>query len=100
MGNNYVRQRLANGVRLQQAPIWHYINSNQWRYDGNQADYNTVPKNELSSMHSADMVVKSVKNGWMPFYPQYNKNPLDIVPDAEKQVLKLPMILKTMLLIS
>ncbi|RLD37080.1 MAG: nitrate reductase subunit alpha, partial [Bacteroidetes bacterium] len=73
-----------NGVRLQQAPIWHYINSNQWRYDGNQADYNTVPKNELSSMHSADMVVKSVKNGWMPFYPQYNKSNLDIVKDAEK----------------
>ncbi|NQU34304.1 MAG: nitrate reductase subunit alpha [Bacteroidetes bacterium] len=73
-----------NGVRLQQAPIWHYINSNQWRYDGNQADYNTVPKNELSSMHSADMTVKAVKNGWMPFYPQYNKSNLDIVTDAEK----------------
>ncbi|MAE08433.1 MAG: nitrate reductase subunit alpha [Bacteroidetes bacterium] len=72
-----------NGVRLQQTPIWHYINSNQWRYDGNQADYNTVPKNELSSMHSADMIVKSVKNGWMPFYPQYNKSNLDIVTDAE-----------------
>ncbi len=72
------------GVRLQQAPIWHYINSNQWRYDGNQADYNTVPKNELSSMHSADMTVKAVKNGWMPFYPQYNKSNLDIVTDAEK----------------
>jgi nitrate reductase alpha subunit len=70
--------------RLQQTPIWHYINSDQWRYDGNQADYNTVPKNELSSMHSADLVVKSVKNGWMPFYPQYNKSNLDIVSDAEK----------------
>lgn len=73
-----------NGVRLQQAPIWHYINSNQWRYDGNQADYNTVPKNELSGMHSADMVVKSVRNGWMPFYPQYNKHNFNIVKDAEK----------------
>jgi len=73
-----------NGVRLQQAPIWHYINSDQWRYDCNQADYNTVPKNELSSMHSADMVVKSVRNGWMPFYPQYNKSNLDIVTDAAK----------------
>ncbi len=70
--------------RLQQTPIWHYINSNQWRYDGNQADYNTVPKNELSGMHSADMTVKAVRNGWMPFYPQYNKSNLDIVKDAEK----------------
>ena len=71
-------------VRLQQAPIWHYINSDQWRYDGNQADYNSVPENELSCQHSADLVVKSVRNGWMPFYPQYDKSNLDIVKDAEK----------------
>ena len=71
-------------VRLQQTPIWHYINSDQWRYDGNQADYNTVPKNDLSGMHSADMTVKAVRNGWMPFYPQYNKNNFEIVADAEK----------------
>ena len=70
--------------RLQQTPIWHYINSNQWRYDGNQADYNTVPKNEFSGMHSADMAVKAVRNGWLPFYPQYNKNNFEIVADAEK----------------
>jgi nitrate reductase alpha subunit len=71
--------------RLQQTPIWHYINSDQWRYDGNQADYNTVPKNELSSMHSADMVLKAVRNGWMPFYPQFNKNNLEIVAEATKE---------------
>ena len=70
-------------VRLQQAPIWHYINSDQWRYDGNQADYNTVPENELSQQHTADLVAKAVKNGWMPFYPQYNKSNLDIVKDAQ-----------------
>lgn len=70
--------------RLQQTPIWHYINSDQWRYDGNQADYNTVPKNDLSGMHSADMAVKAVRNGWMPFYPQYNKNNFEIIEDAEK----------------
>ena len=72
-------------VRLQQAPIWHYINSDQWRYDGNQADYNTVPDNELSQQHSADLVVKSVRNGWMPFYPQYDKSNLDIAKDAVAQ---------------
>ncbi len=71
-------------VRLQQAPIWHYINSDQWRYDGNQSDYNTVPDNDLSKQHSADLIVKAVKNGWMPFYPQYNKSNLEIVKDAQE----------------
>jgi nitrate reductase alpha subunit len=75
-------------TRLQQTPIWHYINSDQWRYDGNHNDYNTCPKNELSEMHTADMIVKSVRNGWMPFYPQYDKNNLEIADDAIKSGLK------------
>lgn len=75
-----------DAVRLQQAPIWHYINSDQWRYDGNQAIYNCIPdeKNPLATMHSADWIVMSVKNGWMPFYPQFNKNNLDIVKEARE----------------
>jgi nitrate reductase alpha subunit len=72
--------------RLQQAPIWHYINSDQWRYDGNQATYNSIPEgdNPLGNMHSADWVVMSVRNGWMPFYPQYNKHNFAIVEEARK----------------
>lgn len=72
--------------RLQQAPIWHYINSSQWRYDGNQADYNSLPNNTdpRAKMHSADWSVMAVRNGWLPFYPQYNKSNLDIVKDAQK----------------
>ncbi|MBD81470.1 MAG: nitrate reductase subunit alpha [Crocinitomicaceae bacterium] len=69
--------------RLQQGPIWHYINSSQWRYDGNQKYYNSAPENELANMHSADWAVKAVRNGWMPYYPQYNKNNFEIVKDAE-----------------
>jgi len=29
--------------RLQQAPLWHYINTCQYRYDGQYSRYNTVP---------------------------------------------------------
>ena len=71
-------------VRFQQTPIWHYIHSDQWRYDGNQADYNAVPKNDFSSQHSADLIAKSVRKGWMPFFPQYNKNSFDITIEAKK----------------
>jgi nitrate reductase alpha subunit len=70
--------------RLQQTPIWHYMNSDQWRYDSNQAHYNYSPENELSKQHTADLVAKSVRNGWMPFYPQFNKNNLDIVKEANE----------------
>ncbi|MGB3525070.1 MAG: nitrate reductase subunit alpha [Flavobacteriales bacterium] len=71
--------------RLQQAPIWHYINSDQWRYDGCHADYNSIPEdaNPMTRMHAADWIVKSVRNGWMPFYPQYNKSNLEIAKEAQ-----------------
>jgi nitrate reductase / nitrite oxidoreductase, alpha subunit len=71
-----------NAVRLQQAPIWHYINTSQYRYDGNYSRYNTVPDNSLTSDHTADSIVKSVRNGWMPFYPQFNRNTLDLCREA------------------
>jgi nitrate reductase alpha subunit len=68
--------------RLQQTPIWHYMNSDQWRYDRTHSDYNTVPENELTEKHTADMIVKAVRNGWMPFYPQYDKNNLELAREA------------------
>lgn len=69
-------------ARLQQAPIWHYMNSDQWRYDANQNDYAAQPDNELSKLHTADLIFKSVRNGWMPFYPQYNVNNLTLSEKA------------------
>ncbi len=69
-------------ARLQQTPVWHYMNSDQWRYDGMQSDYNAVPRNELAQLHTADLIVKAVRNGWMPFYPQYGKNNFEIVREA------------------
>ena len=58
-----------NPVRFQQTPIWHYIHSDQWRYDGNQADYNTVPKNDFSSQHTADLIVKVCEKRMDAFFP-------------------------------
>lgn len=71
-------------VRLQNAPSWHYIHSDQWRYDGKFKDYNACPENEHTSGHTADFNVKAVKNGWLPFYPQFNKSPLLLTHVAKK----------------
>jgi nitrate reductase alpha subunit len=46
--------------RLQQAPIWHYINTSQYRYDGQFSKYNTVPDNETTRQHTADQIYKSL----------------------------------------
>ncbi len=69
-------------VRLQQAPIWHYINTCQYRYDGQFSKYNTVPDNKWTRQHTADTIFQSVRMGWMPFYPQFNENTLELSKEA------------------
>ncbi|MBV6492662.1 MAG: Nitrate reductase alpha subunit [Turneriella sp.] len=68
--------------RLQQAPLWHYINTCQYRYDGQYSQYNTVPENEMTAKHTADTILTSVRNGWMPYYPQFKQNTLDLGREA------------------
>ncbi len=71
-----------DAVRLQQAPIWHYINTCQYRYDGHFSEYNKVPDNKWTKGHHADHIYKSVRMGWMPFYPQFNQNTFELSKEA------------------
>ena len=73
--------------RLQNAPSWHYVHTDQWRYEKSFTDYHTVPRHQppdtLAKGHTMDVQSRAVRSGWMPFYPQFNKNPIDIVAEAE-----------------
>ena len=74
--------------RLQNAPSWHYVNTDQWRYEKQFTDYHTVPPGQppgsIARGHTMDAQVRAVRNGWLPFYPQFNRNPLDLVREAEQ----------------
>ena len=72
-------------VRLQQGPLWHYINTCQYRYDGQYSAYNTVPENAITAKHTADTIFTAVRNGWMPFYPQFKQNTLELGREAVSQ---------------
>jgi nitrate reductase alpha subunit len=73
--------------RLQNSPSWHYVHSDQWRYEREFTEYHAVPaaqpQGSLASGHAMDTEVRAVKNGWLPFYPQFNRNPLDVVKECE-----------------
>ncbi|HSB16367.1 MAG TPA: nitrate reductase subunit alpha [Bryobacteraceae bacterium] len=73
--------------RLQNAPTWHYMHTDQWRYERDYADYHTMPQNPLmrgiTGTHTADVNVQAVRNGWLPFYPQFDRSPLEVVRDAQ-----------------
>ena len=74
-------------VRLQNAPSWHYIHTDQWRYERDFTDYHTVPSHardgSLASGHTADVQVKAVRAGWLPFYPQFDSSSIELVQEAE-----------------
>ncbi len=73
--------------RLQNAPSWHYVHTDQWRYEKSFREYHTVPPKQpegtLAEGHTIDINVRAVRNGWLPFYPQFLKNPIELVKEAE-----------------
>ncbi|MBM4001235.1 MAG: nitrate reductase subunit alpha [Planctomycetes bacterium] len=72
--------------RLQNTPSWHYVHSDQWRYEKDFTDYHTVPKRKQAQTtaqgHTMDMQVRAVRQGWLPFYPQFPTNPLELPKQA------------------
>ncbi len=63
-----------------------YLATDQWRYDGLPADMlvSQQAKGLFEGRTTADCLVESAKRGWMPSFPTFNRNPLDIVDQAEK----------------
>ncbi|GAB4370878.1 MAG: nitrate reductase subunit alpha [Calditrichia bacterium] len=75
----------AKPPRLQNTPSFHYVHSGQWRYEGNFTEYHNVPRDSnLARGHTMDLQVKAVRMGWLPFYPQFNRNSLDLIKEAEQ----------------
>jgi nitrate reductase alpha subunit len=69
-----------------------YTHTDQWRYDGYRADALTSPlaRGHLAGMHTMDTIALSARLGWMPSYPQFDRNPLDVADDAAAAGQELP----------
>ena len=61
-----------------------YLATDQWRYDGLAADTLSSPLGTgvFTGRTTADTLVESAQRGWMPSFPTFNRNSLDIVDDA------------------
>jgi nitrate reductase / nitrite oxidoreductase, alpha subunit len=69
----------THGPRLVNAPSFHYVHCDQWRYDDPQHEGGI-----LGFRHPMDMQVNAVRRGWLPFFPQFNRNPIELVREAEQ----------------
>ena len=70
--------------RLQNGPSYHYVHTDQWRYERGFPE--PAPQaGPFAKLHTMDMQVMAVRMGWLPFYPQFNANPLELVRRAESE---------------
>ncbi|MFE5769635.1 nitrate reductase subunit alpha [Streptomyces sp. NPDC056485] len=60
-------------------PYW-YLHTDQWRYEGFAAEQLTAPtaRGTFAGAHTADLVARSVRQGWMPSYPTFSANSLEL----------------------
>ncbi|MEV1076662.1 nitrate reductase subunit alpha [Streptomyces sp. NPDC050211] len=57
-----------------------FLNTDQWRYDRFTADALASPLGEgrFAGMTGADCLALSARSGWMPSYPTFDRNPLEL----------------------
>jgi nitrate reductase alpha subunit len=82
----------AKPPRLQNTPSFHYVHSDQWRYEGNFGELAPVGEADhpLTQGHTMDMQRRAVRLGWLPFYPQFDRSPIKVAREAEEAGAKTP----------
>ncbi len=71
--------------RQQNTPSFHYVHSDQWRYERGYRDYDSLPKDHPERHdHTIDHQARAVRQGWLPFFPQFKENPIEVVRQAKR----------------
>jgi nitrate reductase alpha subunit len=66
-----------------QTAYW-YLHTDQFRYDhvGADALSSATGQERFAGLTTADLIAKSARMGWMPSYPTFDRNPLDLCDEA------------------
>ncbi|MBI5103944.1 MAG: nitrate reductase subunit alpha, partial [Solirubrobacterales bacterium] len=83
-------QMLAGGIdwrrppRQAQGTSWFYTHTEQWRYDRLRPELFASPLGEglHAGQTAIDAHAKAVRMGWMPSFPTFDRNPLDLADEA------------------
>jgi len=74
----------ARPARQQAATPYWYLHTSQWRYDTFPADTFASPLagQRFRDRRIKDLIAQSARLGWMPSYPTFDRNPLDLADEA------------------
>lgn len=72
--------------RQMQGTVFWYLATDQWRYDRFSSDVMASPlaQGRFAGRTVADDIALASRLGWMPSYPTFNRNPLDLADEAER----------------
>jgi nitrate reductase / nitrite oxidoreductase, alpha subunit len=61
-----------------------YLHTDQWRYDAYDAGALASPlgRGLFTGRHTADLLVRAGRMGWLPTMPTFDRNPLDVADEA------------------
>jgi len=68
--------------RHQNTPSFHYVHSDQWRYERGFSAYDKL--SEEIKDHTIDQQARAVRRGWLPFFPQFNRSSTELVREARE----------------
>ncbi|UCF93476.1 MAG: nitrate reductase subunit alpha [Desulfobacterales bacterium] len=69
--------------RQQNGTSFYYFATDQWRYDNCRPEAILSPLGSAApARHMADYNVIAARLGWLPSYPQFNQNPIELVREA------------------
>ncbi|MCP4958689.1 MAG: nitrate reductase subunit alpha [Actinomycetia bacterium] len=72
--------------RQQNTPSFHYVHSDQWRYERGYREYDSLPSGHPQGHdHTIDHQARAVRQGWLPFFPQFKQNPIEVVTEAKSR---------------
>ncbi|MBW2538821.1 MAG: nitrate reductase subunit alpha, partial [Deltaproteobacteria bacterium] len=72
--------------RLQNGTSFYYFATDQWRYDNFNPQHLYSPLAEFKGYeHMADYNAVAARLGWLPSYPQFDRNPIGICREAVEQ---------------
>lgn len=73
------------GSRLQNGTSYFYFATDQFRYETVLDEEQTEWGSKYASMHPADLNALSARLGWLPSFPQFTQNSIDIVKEAKER---------------
>ena len=76
----------GNAPRLQNGTSFFYFVTEQFRYEvkGENQHDNAKWQSKFNDMHPADVNALAARLGWLPSYPQFSQNSIDIVKESEQ----------------